>query len=221
MQHRHEKEIEGHVEHPGGSQRRQGNTGLPHAAEDGRLEIVQEDDRHPRQIDAQIEQRQGEDVRRDVEHPQQGRRDELPQHGHQPAPQEGDQHRGVHRLVHVLLRPLADGVGDDHIGPQGDADEQIDDEADNGAVGPHRCHRRRALRPGEVAHHRHVGGVEQLLQNRRRRHRESESGQLVPDGAVEHIQLFFAFCRFHEPRSLRCFDFRSIVARRSRDFKYL
>ena len=51
---------------------------------------------------------------------------------------------------------LADGVGDDHVGAQCDADEQVDHQTYDGAVSAHRRHGHRAGVAGEVAHHRNI-----------------------------------------------------------------
>lgn len=95
----------------------------------------------------------------------------------------------MHRLLHLLGSAGADGIGDDHVGAQGNADEQVHHQADDGAVGPHGGHGGGALRgSGKVPHDGHIRGVEQLLQNGGGRHRQGKAGQFIPNGPVEHIQ---------------------------------
>ena len=150
-QHRHEKEVQRHIQNTGGGQGDEGDPGLPHAAEDRGLEVIEQDHRHPGKVDPQVQKGQGQDLLRHVEKAQQRRRQELPDPRHRRAPQQGDQDGGVDRLLHGVLIAVADGVGDDHVGPQGNADEEVHDEADDGAVGAHRRPRGGGGVAGEVA----------------------------------------------------------------------
>ena len=90
----------------------------------------------------------------------------------------------MHRLLDGVSVALTGGMGDDHVCAQRDADKQIDDQADDRAVRADCRHGRRLFSAGEVAHDRHVRGIEKLLQNRRCRYGQRELGQLVPDGTV-------------------------------------
>ena len=100
-------------------------------------------------------------------------------------------------LLHGVFIALPDGVRDDDVRAERDTDEEVHQQADDRAVRAHGGYGRRPLRAGEVADDRDVRGVEKLLQNRRRRHREGEQRNLVPDGAMEHVKLpFCSFC-FH------------------------
>lgn len=87
MEHRHEKQVQQHIEHAGGGQGHEGDLRLPHAAENGRLEVIQQDHRHTRQVDAQVQQRQGQHIRRDIQQAQKRRGHQLTHQGHQNAPQ--------------------------------------------------------------------------------------------------------------------------------------
>ena len=194
MQHGHEKQIQQHIQNTGSSQGHEGDLRIAHTAENGRFKVVQQDHRHARQIDPQIQQRQGEHIVRHMEGPQQRSGDQFAQNRHQHAADNRHRHRGVDRLLHRVPVPPAHSVGNDHIGSQGNADEHVDDEANDGVVGPHRRHCQRPRRAGEVAHHRHIGGIEQLFQNGCGRHRQGKLRQLVPDGPVKHIQLFLCLC---------------------------
>ena len=83
-------------------------------------------------------------------------------------------------------------MGDDHVRAQRDADEQVDDQADDRTVRADCRHGRRLFSAGKVAHHRHVRGIEKLLQNRRRRYGQREARQLVPDRNRCSISSFCA-----------------------------
>ena len=61
----------------------------------------------------------------------------------------------MHRFLDLVLVSASNRVGNDHVCPQRDADEQIDDQPDDRAVCPNRRHSGRALRgAGEIAGHR-------------------------------------------------------------------
>ena len=73
--------------------------------------------------------------------------------------------------------------------PQRNADEQIDDQADDRAVRADGRYGRRFCLSGEIAYHRDVRSVKKLLQNGRRRYGQGKPGDFAPNGAAEHIQL--------------------------------
>ena len=83
---------------------------------------------------------------------------------------------------------FADGVRDRHVRAQRDADEQVDDQADDRAVCADGRDRHSAELAGKVADDGDVRGVEQLAQNRRGRHRNGKARDLIPERPVEHIQ---------------------------------
>ena len=197
MEYRHKEQVHQHVQNTRDHQGLEGHLRVPHAAEDGRLEVIEQYGGHTQQIDAQIAQGEGQHVLRHVQRPQERPGGQLAQQGHQNAADDGHEHRRMYRAVDGPAVLLADGVGDDHICPQGDAHKQVDDQADHRAVGPHCRHGGGAEFAGEVAHHRQVRGVEQLLQHCRGRHGQGISGQLVPDGTVQHIQRLLLLRCFH------------------------
>ena len=101
----------------------------------------------------------------------------------------------MHRAPDRVLIPAANGGGDDDVRAKRDADEEIDDEADDGAVRAHGRDRQRARLSCEVADDGQIRGVEELLEDRRCRHRQGKERKLVPDRTVQHVDLvFFAVC---------------------------
>ena len=203
VEHRHEEQVHQHIQNTRDYQGLQRHFCVPHAAEDGRLEIIQQNGGHAQQIDAQIAQGEGQHVLRHAQCPQQGPGRQLAQQRNQNAPDDGHEHRRVYRAADGVPVPLANSVGDDYIGAQGDAHKQVDDQADHRAVGPHRRHGDGAELSRKIAHHRQVRGVEQLLQNGRGRHGQGVSGQFVPDGAAQHIQRLLLLRCFHSMSFLK------------------
>lgn len=65
---------------------------------------------------------------------QQGGRSQLTENGDDDAAQQREYDGRVHGLLHGLAVAAADGVCDDDIRAEGDADEQVDDERDERAV---------------------------------------------------------------------------------------
>ena len=200
MQRDDEKEIQKHVQNARNGERRERDLGIADAAEDGRFEVIEQDDRHSEQVDAQIRECIGKHIVRHVEHAQQRRGDELPEQRDHRTAEHGENDRRVDRVPDRLFIPAADGGGDDDVRAQRNADEKIDNEADDGTVCAHGCNGQRARVAGEVADDGDIRGVKELLQDRRGSHRQRKERQLVPDGAVEHIDLvFFYFC--HEKKA--------------------
>jgi len=96
---------------------------------------------------------------------QQGGRSQFTENGDDDAAQQREYDGRVHGLLHGLAVAAADGVCDDDIRAEGDADEQVDDERDELAVCADGGDGNGLVRAGEVADNGNVGGVEQLFQN--------------------------------------------------------
>ena len=197
MQDGDEEQIEQHVEHTGRGKRRQRRLGIARRAEDRRLKIVQQNDRHAEHVDAQIQERIRENVIRRAQQLQQLGGKQLTENGDRHAEQQCRQNRGVRRAAHRLPLTAPDGVGNHDIDAERNADKQVDKQTDNRAVGAHGGNRHIAQLAGEVADDRHIRGVEQLREYRRRRHRQRKLRQTVPNRAVQHIDFFFSSDRFH------------------------
>ena len=104
----------------------------------------------------------------------------------------------IDRPALTELLALPDGVRDDDVRAERDADEKVDDEADDRAVCAHRRDGDCARIAREVADDGNVRGVEELLQDRRGRDRQGKERQLIPDGAVQHVDLMLFDCSSHD-----------------------
>ena len=83
----------------------------------------------------------------------------------------------------------ADGVRDDDVRAERDADEKVDDEADDRAVCAHRRDGDCARIAREVADDGDVGRVEQLPEDAGRGDGQGIAREFIPDRAVEHVQM--------------------------------
>ena len=104
----------------------------------------------------------------------------------------------MHRALDRIVVAAADGVRDDDIRAERDADEKVDDEADDRAIRAHRRDGDCARIAREVADDGDVRGVEELLQDRRGCDRQGKERQLIPDGAVQHVDLMLFDCSSHD-----------------------
>ena len=186
MEHDDEEQVQNHVDDPGQQQKVQGPLGIPHGPEDGRAEIVEHHHRHAHKVDAHIQHRLVQHVRRgahQLQHrPGQGDAREDERH---PKGQAGE-HRGVHRLRQVLVLAGPVVLGGQHVGAHGEAHKQVDDQVDDRAG---RAHGRQGGGAHELAHHHDVRGVEQQLQNAGQRQGDGEPHDLAQQGAVCHVDL--------------------------------
>ena len=197
VQHNDEKEVQQHVQNAGDRKRRERHLRVADAAEDRGLKVVEQDHRHAEQINTQIQKRVGEHVVRHVQDTEQRRGDELAEQCDGCAAEYRKYDRRMHGALDRLVVPATDGGSDNDIRAERDANEEIDDEADDRSVRAHRRDRHRARIAREVADDRDVRGVEQLLQDRRGGDRQGEERQLIPDGAVQHVDLVFSDRFFH------------------------
>ena len=96
------------------------------------------------------------------------------------ADQGGDDGR-VHGVAHRLAAASSDGVGDDDVRAESDADEQVEDESGDRARWSRRPRPRRCRRIAEkLPTISDAGCVEELFQNAGRRHGERESQDFRP-----------------------------------------
>ena len=184
VEHRDEKQVQRNVQKAGYRQRNEGRFRLAHAAEDGRLEVIQQNDRQAGEVNAQVQKREREHLVRHIQHPQQGRGDQLAEQPDDYAADDGDDDRGVHRLVHGVAVAAADSVRDDDIAADADADEKVYDKPDDRAVCADGRHGDGLLGTREVADDGDVRGVKKLPEYRRCRNGQGKLRQLVPDRAV-------------------------------------
>ena len=85
-------------------------------------------------------------------------------------------YRRVYSCGNLILPPASDQAGDDDIGAQGNAYEQIDQQSDDRRVAADRSHR---LFADELADDRHVRRIEQLLQDAGKRKRQRKEKDLI------------------------------------------
>ena len=189
LEHDDEKQVEDHVQDAGDRQRDERHLRVADAAEDGRLEVVEQNDRHAQQVDAQVRERERVHIVRHVEQAHEPGRDELAEDRYDHAADEGRDDGGMHGAVHGLAVAAADGVGDDDVRTERDADEQIQQQADDRAVGADGSHGGRAHIAREIADDGDVGRVEQLPEDAGRGDGQGIAREFIPDRAVEHVQM--------------------------------
>lgn len=95
-------------------------------------------------------------------------------------PEQSNDHGGVHGFFHRLFFSLTDCMRNHYIAAQRNADKQVDDQPDEGAVCADGCNGYRAVLLRKIADNRKIGSVEQLLQNCRRRDRYRKLRQSFP-----------------------------------------
>ena len=185
IQHRHRKQVQGDVQDIGRHQAVKRGFPVSTAAEDGRLEVVQGQEGHAQQEDPQVGGRQVVDLLRYIQDLQ-GRMGDQLAHDHQQHPQpDGHKDGGLHRLFHLVLLPGPQILGNHHIGPQGDPDQQRHQKADDGHVVAHRSH---GVLPHKMAQDEHIHAVEQLFEQPHEPDGHGKKKQFVCNGAVEHVQ---------------------------------
>ena len=90
----------------------------------------------------------------------------------------------MHCIAHTGLILRTDHLCDHHVGPEGDAGEEIHHEADDRRVASHRRH---GFLTRETSDYGNIGRVEHLLQHCGRCQGECHLDQLVTDAAFRHI----------------------------------
>ena len=86
--------------------------------------------------------------------------------------------------VPVLARPVEPGA--EHVEPDGEAHEQVDNEHVQRASG---AHRRQGVASGKAAHHHDVRGIEQQLQNPGDGQGDGKLNQLAQKRPLGHVDL--------------------------------
>ena len=165
-QNNHEKHIQNYVHNTRNGQADQRCARISLCTEDSGFEVVEQDDRHARQIDPHIEQGHIVDLRRHAHQVQKGRRQKFSDHGDHKAPSQCDKDRRVHSPEDTVSVILPDKAGDHHVCPQRDPDKKIDHQADDRGIAPDSRHR---VLAHKTADDRYIRRIEQLLQDPRRR----------------------------------------------------
>lgn len=130
---------------------------------------------------------QGEHVGGHVEHAEKRSGEQFSDDGDDHAADQGGDDGRVHGVAHRFAAASSDGVGDDDVRAESDADEQVEDESGDGRVGADGRDRGGAVGLGEVADDHDAGCVEELFQNAGRRHGERESQDFRPYAPVQHV----------------------------------
>ena len=134
MQYNDEKQIQYDIQDAGCRQSKQRDLRLAHTAENGCFEVIQQDYGHSQEINPQIQKSQREDLIRHMEQAKQRSGNQLADNGDGGASKHGCHNRGMNSLVYGSFVSVADSMGDDHIAAQGDSDEQVYNQADDGTV---------------------------------------------------------------------------------------
>ena len=122
---------------------------------------------------------------------QQCTRDQLAYYRDSCSAEQCNENRGMYRAVYRILVVASYCVCNNDVCAECYADEQIYDKSDDGGICSHRRYRCGFFCSvaGKVADYRDIRCVEQLLEYRRCRYRQSEPRQLVPYRAVQHVEL--------------------------------
>ena len=128
MEHRHEQQVQRHVQRGGEDEVVQRVEAVPQRAHDGHADIVEDDGEHPAKIDAEIGQRIGKHRLRRVHDEQQPGHQQKPHHGGQHRGDDAEQEVGVDGPDDVFLIFGSVVPGDDDAAADGDAVEKADDE---------------------------------------------------------------------------------------------
>ena len=125
LQYDDKEQVEQEVQHTGKGQRNQRRFGVTYTAENGGFKVVQENDRKPQQINAKVQQCEGEHVIRDVQHSEQRRGGNFSQQRNKYAARKRHQDGRMHRTSYRLVVAAPDGRGNDHIRTQRNANKKI------------------------------------------------------------------------------------------------
>ena len=136
----------------------------------------------------------GEHVGGHVEHAEKRSGEQFSDDGDDHAADQGGDDGRVHGVAHRFAAASSDGVGDDDVRAESDADEQVEDESGDRRVGTDGGDRRGAVGLGEVADDHDAGCVEELFQDTGCGHRQRVAQDLGPDTAVQHVYFLFV-CR--------------------------
>ena len=158
--HQHKEEVEDDVHHAADAQPVEGPFGVAGRPQDGVAEVVDHHRGEAQSVDAQVLGGVVEDVGGGVERLKDGACHRHSQHQQGKAADEGDEGRRGHGAPDVAAVALAYARGDDDVGAHRDADEEVHQQRDDGAVGTDGG---KGVRTHELTHHRHVDGIERLL----------------------------------------------------------
>lgn len=165
-----------------------GRAGVALASEDGCAEIVDHEERCAKETDVQIKGRVVDHVGRRAQQAQQGGGHQQAHHQEYGAANEREGGRCAHGAMHSLRVSAPNVVGYNSVGTYRNTQEQVDDEVDEERCGAHGGHGVAAV---EAPHHKHIDGVEQLLQDAGGGIRQGKHHYLAQQRSMEHVGLYF------------------------------
>ena len=187
----HERGVEPDVEHGRDGEGKERHLRHADAAEHGRDEVVEKHGRHAEEIYPQVDKGLGHGLVGDLQRLEQGLREQLA-HDRDREADGGEKHRAVDGLAHGLLVARADGVGHDDVRADGDADEEVDEQAHDGGVRADGSHAEGGAVCREVPDDEDVDEVAQLLEDAGRRDGQGEQRNGPPKRAGENTWCYFA-----------------------------
>ena len=160
--------------------------GITRRPQDVGAHVIKDLGDHAQEVDAQIERRIPQDLRRGAHQPQNRLGGQQPQHGEQRADDHAEHQGGVHLPVHSVQVPGAVTLGHHHAGTAAKAHKQPHQQVDKGPGG---AHRRQGIGAHKIADDQRVGGVVQLLEQRTEPDGQKENQQLPWNAAGQDIRL--------------------------------
>lgn len=187
-------QVQDHIGHASHRQEIEGPPGVPLGPEDGRAEVIEHIGGHPTEVDAQIEGGETDHILRRAHQLQHLPAQQRAHYQKDQTAAQGQGDGGVDAAADVLLPAGPQIPGHHHVGPHREADKEVDQQVDEGGGG---ADGRQGLLAGKAAHHDHIGGVEQELQDAGEHQGQREQQQLSGQGAVYHIDAVALFLFFH------------------------
>ena len=200
VQHDDEEQVQRYIDDAGEGQIVQGTAGVACGPQQRRAEVIQPGGRHAQEIDPQVQNGQGQHVRRRLHQPQDGRCAQHADEGQSCAADEAQQNGGVDGPVDLVVLPGAEVPGGQNAGAGGQTHEQVHQQVDQGGGGAHGSQR---VVTGEAAHHDDVRRVEQQLQQTGADERQGEAQHFGQDGPGTHIDGI-GFLRHARPPFAHC-----------------
>ena len=183
VEHGHEQKVQHHVGDGGNNEVIQRMPAVAHGLQNAGGGVVQGNEHHAGEIDAEVQRRIGKDAVRRADPPKQGGGHGHAHHGQHHARQQAEGHGGVDGGVHLLMLLRAEVAGNDHARAGEQAAEQAHQQENDMAGGTYRGQRVAAQK---VAHDQRVHNVIKLLKQVSPKNRKGETHDLPADGAAGH-----------------------------------
>ena len=187
-----EKEVQAHIGNRGDDEVVEGVAAVAHRLHDAHAGVVEGEAQAPGEVDADIGDALGHDLRRGPHPAQDDGRQGGADEGQRPAGDQGEEDGVVDGLAHLLRLPGAEVAGDHHARAHEDAGEEAHKKEDQGPRGGDGGQGPVAQ---QVPHDEGVRRVVELLEEVPQEEGHREADDLVRNGALCHAYL----CRFHCP----------------------